>query len=196
MDGRSLPSGRYGAGASRVEEANLYGQPTGPPRERIDYGRTGAILGLCEDVPLLCHASFQKPESCDGPERCYHRVVNSPTNSLERGLMMLELVARRSGGLSNAEIGRYFNVATSTCSYILGRMESHGYLKRDRDTGRYEIGIKIAGLAIACNKTMLSGPFCYRLCTAWWRIPGLLQRWACSATGGCYWLATSTVPNT
>ena len=61
--------------------------------------------------------------------------------------MMLELVARRSGGLSNAEIGRYFNVATSTCSYILGRLESHGYLKRDSDTGRYEIGIKIAGLA-------------------------------------------------
>jgi DNA-binding IclR family transcriptional regulator len=61
--------------------------------------------------------------------------------------MMLELVARRSGGLSNAEIGRYFNVATSTCSYILSRLESHGYIKRDRDTGRYEIGIKIAGLA-------------------------------------------------
>ena len=61
--------------------------------------------------------------------------------------MILELVARRSGGLSNAEIGRYFNVATSTCSYILGRLESHGYLKRDRDTGRYEIGVKIAGMA-------------------------------------------------
>ena len=60
--------------------------------------------------------------------------------------MMLELVARRSGGLSNAEIGRYFNVATSTCSYILGRLEYHGYLKRDRATGRYEVGAKIAGL--------------------------------------------------
>ena len=61
--------------------------------------------------------------------------------------MMLELAARRSGGVTNAEIGRYFNVATSTCSYILGRLESHGYLKRDRETGRYEIGAKLAGLA-------------------------------------------------
>jgi DNA-binding IclR family transcriptional regulator len=61
--------------------------------------------------------------------------------------MMLELVARAYGGLTNAEIGRHFNISTSTCSYILGRLESRGYLKRNRDTRRYEIGAKIAALA-------------------------------------------------
>ena len=56
-------------------------------------------------------------------------------------------MARRFGGLTNAEIGRYFNISTSTCSYILSRLESRGYLKRNRDTKRYEIGAKIAALA-------------------------------------------------
>jgi IclR family acetate operon transcriptional repressor len=61
--------------------------------------------------------------------------------------MILELVARRPGGLTNAQVSRYFGVATSTCSYILGRLESHGYLKRAQDSGRYDIGTKLVGLA-------------------------------------------------
>jgi len=70
-----------------------------------------------------------------------------PTNSLERGLMFLELVVRRPGGLMHAEIRRWFNVPTSTCSYILSRLEWHGYLKKNKTTRRYEAGLKLAALA-------------------------------------------------
>jgi IclR family transcriptional regulator, KDG regulon repressor len=72
-----------------------------------------------------------------------------PTNSLERALEILELVARRSGGLTNAAISSRMGIATSTASYILNRLERSGFLQRQPETGRYEIGIKLVALAHA-----------------------------------------------
>ena len=77
----------------------------------------------------------------------------APTNSLERGLMFLELIAQRPGGLMHAEIRRWFDVPTSTCSYILSRLEWHGYLKKNKSTGRYEVGLKLTALAYHIPQT-------------------------------------------
>lgn len=71
----------------------------------------------------------------------------TPTNSLERALIILDLVGRRKGGLSNAELSRELGIATSSCSYIVSRLEREGYLKRHRETGRYEIGMKVLSIA-------------------------------------------------
>jgi IclR family KDG regulon transcriptional repressor len=73
--------------------------------------------------------------------------LGPPTNSLERSLMILDLVARRPGGLTHAYIRRWFDLPTSTCSYILHRLEDRGYLRRDQETGRYEVGLKVLALA-------------------------------------------------
>lgn len=77
-----------------------------------------------------------------------------PTNSLERALSILELIAYKSGGLSNSEISSRMRIATSSTSYILNRLERAGFLQRQADTGRYEIGIKIVALAHAPLRDM------------------------------------------
>jgi len=71
----------------------------------------------------------------------------APSNSLERALAILEKIAARPGGLTNKQISEELGIATSTCSYILGRLEREGYLARTAATGRYEIGLKVLAIA-------------------------------------------------
>ena len=89
------------------------------------------------------------------------------TNSLERALAILELVAHKSGGLTNAEISGYFKMATSTSSYILQRLERESYLRRDPENGRYEMGLKIVALSPGALRDMglrrIAEPILYRL---------------------------------
>jgi IclR family KDG regulon transcriptional repressor len=76
------------------------------------------------------------------------------TNSLERALAILEFVARKSGGLTNAEISAHFKLPTSSCSYILSRLEGQGYLRRAPENGRYEMGLKIVALSHGALRDM------------------------------------------
>ncbi len=69
------------------------------------------------------------------------------TKSLDRALLILELVSSRPGGWSNAELSRRLGMATSSCSYVLGHLERAGYLRRRAASGRYEIGIKMMTIA-------------------------------------------------
>jgi DNA-binding IclR family transcriptional regulator len=89
------------------------------------------------------------------------------TNSLERALAILEFVAHKAGGLTNAEISAHFGVATSTTSYILSRLEREGYLRRDPENGRYEMGLKIVALSHGALRDMglrrIAEPILYRL---------------------------------
>jgi DNA-binding IclR family transcriptional regulator len=70
-----------------------------------------------------------------------------PTNSLERALTFIEVIAWRTKGLTNSELCHEFRVSSSTCSYILNRLELYGFVHRDKDSGRYQIGQKIVALA-------------------------------------------------
>lgn len=76
------------------------------------------------------------------------------TNSLERALLVLDLVARERQGLTNAEISRRMRIAPSTCSYILARLEREGYVSRDGTTARYQIGLRILELAYGALRTV------------------------------------------
>jgi IclR family acetate operon transcriptional repressor len=69
------------------------------------------------------------------------------TNSLERALVILERVAAQKGGLTNKDLSAELGIATSTCSYILERLERNGFLTRDAATGRYSIGLKAIVIA-------------------------------------------------
>ena len=76
------------------------------------------------------------------------------TNSLERALLVLEMLGGKPAGLSNAEISRGMDIATSSCSYILSRLERAQYVTRDVRTGRYKIGLKILSLANHALRTL------------------------------------------
>ena len=72
-------------------------------------------------------------------------LAESPSTAVDRTIFILEAVAARSAGMSNAEISRKLDIPKSSASYILRALEKHGYLRRDGD-GRYRLGLKVLNL--------------------------------------------------
>ena len=70
----------------------------------------------------------------------------SPAIAVERALNILEAAAQRREGLTNAEISRKLAIPKSSASYILRTLEKRGYLRREAETGRYRLGLKILSL--------------------------------------------------
>ena len=75
-------------------------------------------------------------------------------NSLERALAILELVALNPGGLTLSGIMRRLKIPSGTSHYILTRLAREGYLARREDTKRYEIGLKLVGIAHGALRDM------------------------------------------
>ena len=73
-------------------------------------------------------------------------LAESPSTSVDRTIAILEAVASRAAGMSNAEISRKLGIPKSSASYILRALEKHGYLRRQRETGKYRLGLKILNL--------------------------------------------------
>ncbi len=73
--------------------------------------------------------------------------LESPSTAVERTLEILEAVAHRSGGMSNADISRKLRIPKSSASYILRTLQHRGYLRRDPETGRYRLGVKVLSLS-------------------------------------------------
>jgi DNA-binding IclR family transcriptional regulator len=70
----------------------------------------------------------------------------SPAVAVERALNILEAAAQRRDGLTNAEISRKLGIPKSSASYILRTLEKRSYLRREAETGRYRLGLKILSL--------------------------------------------------
>lgn len=70
----------------------------------------------------------------------------SPATAVERALNILEAAAHRRDGLTNSEISRKLGIPKSSASYILRTLERRGYLRRDIESGRYRLGLKILSL--------------------------------------------------
>ena len=66
--------------------------------------------------------------------------------AVERALGILEGVAQNRDGLTNAEISRKLGIPKSSASYILRTLERRGYLRRQTQTGRYRLGLKVLSL--------------------------------------------------
>jgi DNA-binding IclR family transcriptional regulator len=60
---------------------------------------------------------------------------------------MLEAISERSGGMTNAELSRKLVIPKSSASYILRVLEQRGYLRRDRASGKYRLGLRVVGLS-------------------------------------------------
>lgn len=71
---------------------------------------------------------------------------SSPATAVERALNILEAAANRRDGLTNSEISRKLGIPKSSASYILRTLERRGYLRRDAESGRYRLGLKILSL--------------------------------------------------
>jgi IclR family transcriptional regulator, KDG regulon repressor len=71
---------------------------------------------------------------------------SSPATAVERALNILEAAAKRRDGLTNSEISRKLGIPKSSASYILRTLERRGYLRRDVESGRYRLGLKILSL--------------------------------------------------
>jgi DNA-binding IclR family transcriptional regulator len=70
----------------------------------------------------------------------------NPATAVERALNILEAAARRPDGLTNSEISRKLGIPKSSASYILRTLEKRGYLRREAESGRYKLGLKIMSL--------------------------------------------------
>lgn len=70
----------------------------------------------------------------------------SPVTAVERALNILEAAAHRRDGLTNSEISRKLGIPKSSASYILRTLERRGYLRREPETGRYRLGLKVLSL--------------------------------------------------
>lgn len=70
----------------------------------------------------------------------------SPATAVERALNILEAAAHRRDGLTNSEISRKLGIPKSSASYILRTLERRGYLRRETESGRYRLGLKILSL--------------------------------------------------
>src|SRR5260370_3593115 len=70
----------------------------------------------------------------------------SAASAVERALNILEAAAQRRDGLTNAEISRKLGIPKSSASYILRTLEKRSYLRRETESGRYRLGLKILSL--------------------------------------------------
>ena len=77
------------------------------------------------------------------------RESENPSTAVERTLLILEAAAQRDSGMSNAEFSRKLKIPKSSASYILRTLEHHGYLRRDGESGKYRLGVKVVSLSRA-----------------------------------------------
>ena len=70
----------------------------------------------------------------------------SPATAVERALNILEAAANRRDGMTNSEISYKLGIPKSSASYILRTLDRRGYLRRDEETGRYRLGLKVLSL--------------------------------------------------
>jgi DNA-binding IclR family transcriptional regulator len=93
--------------------------------------------------------------------------LESPTNSLDRAIEILELLLGHPKGLTHAELCRSLGLPSSTCSYITGRLERRGYLRRESESRRFCLGLKSVSLArgalLGLGFRSISEPVLYRL---------------------------------
>jgi len=69
--------------------------------------------------------------------------------SLQRGLAILEIVAKNGHGLTMAEVSREIGLHPSTTFHLLRTLTTLGYLGQDETTKHYHIGSKILHLAVS-----------------------------------------------
>ncbi len=68
----------------------------------------------------------------------------NPAKAVERATVMLDTIAGRTSGMTNAELSRALKIPKSSASYILRALERSGYVRKDGT--RYRLGLKLLSL--------------------------------------------------
>ncbi len=76
-----------------------------------------------------------------------HLVKGTMIQSLQRGLGILEIVAKNGRGVTMAEVSREIGLHTSTTFHLLRTLSALGYLVQDETTKEYHLGSKVFHLA-------------------------------------------------
>jgi IclR family transcriptional regulator, acetate operon repressor len=77
-------------------------------------------------------------------------VSNSPVQSVDRAIAILEILARR-GATRVTDLAAELDVHKSTASRLLGALEQGGLVEQDGERGRYRLGfgvVRLAGAAL------------------------------------------------
>ena len=77
-----------------------------------------------------------------------------PVPALERGLSILEKLARSRQGLTLSQLSRYLELPKSSVHCLLLTFERCGYLNRDSHSGRFRLGLRICDLASAALRNV------------------------------------------
>ncbi len=67
--------------------------------------------------------------------------------ALERGLLILEHVAKSRRGVTLSQLTQKLNLPRSTCHALLLTFRRCGYIQPDEETGRYRLGFRLYALA-------------------------------------------------
>jgi len=70
-----------------------------------------------------------------------------PVPAIERALILLEFLAQSKSGFSTSEISRRLGLPKSSTYLIVETLEKRGFLKRNRQNGRYYLGLKLIALS-------------------------------------------------
>lgn len=71
--------------------------------------------------------------------------------ALERGLAVLELVAKSRNGLTFSQVSRHFDFPKSSIHCLLVTLERLGYLQRLESTGRFVAGLNLVRIATVAS---------------------------------------------
>ncbi|MGP3535549.1 IclR family transcriptional regulator [Microbacterium sp. RD1] len=78
-----------------------------------------------------------------------------PSQTLSRGLRILEHVADAAGPLTTDDIARSIGVHRSIAYRLIRTLELHGMLTRD-DAGRFDLGVRLSALAAGVSRDLHS----------------------------------------
>lgn len=67
--------------------------------------------------------------------------------ALERGLAVLEAIARSRGGLTLSQLTRYLDLPKSSAFCLLKTLEQCGYILRAPESGKYSASLRVCNLA-------------------------------------------------
>jgi IclR family KDG regulon transcriptional repressor len=71
----------------------------------------------------------------------------TPRSSVDKALAICEALSAQPGGLSLRELARQLRLPAATTHRLLARLKQRGYVRRDEDTGRYVLTLKMLDLS-------------------------------------------------
>lgn len=75
------------------------------------------------------------------------KAEESYSTAVERALSILEAIAQRGSAMTHSEISRKLDIPKSSVTYLLRALEMCGYVRRERVTAGYRLGLKVLSLA-------------------------------------------------